>query len=89
MRTLLAAVVLAMLSGEALANHECRLETFNTISGRAARLVPIGPNAHCGVRGRRLSANPASVRRLGTSRQQSRQVTDRYWERPWDPSPNR
>jgi hypothetical protein len=41
-----------MLSGAALANHECRLQTFDTVGGQAARLVPIGPNAHCGTRGR-------------------------------------
>jgi hypothetical protein len=49
-KALLAAAALSMLSGTALANHQCRREVFETVGGRAAKLVPIGPNAHCAVR---------------------------------------
>ena len=71
-KALLAAAALSMLSGTALANHQCRLETYDTVGGRTARLVPIGPNAHCGARGRRaLTEREARIdayfsRRSGT-----------------------
>ena len=55
MRALLAAAGLSTLAGTALANHECRAVMFETVGGRAAKLVPIAPNAHCGTRGRAAS----------------------------------
>lgn len=51
-KAILSATTLLMLSGAALANHECRVEMFETTSGRMFRLVPSRPIAHCGARGR-------------------------------------
>jgi hypothetical protein len=89
-KTLLVVAALSLFPATALANHQCRMEVFETTGGRAARLVPIGPNAHCGVRARRVSSSPRSVRRLGTNALRTNQSRNQnYRQVPWDPSPNR
>ncbi len=54
MKALLAVAALWMLSGVALANHECRREVFNTAGGRVVRFVPLDQGAHCTVRVQRV-----------------------------------
>jgi hypothetical protein len=85
MKALLAAAALAILSGTALADQQCRMEVFDAIGGRAAKLVPIGPNARCGTQGRNLSSR-SHTSRLLTSELRANQWRNRV---PWDPSPNR
>ena len=85
MKALLAAADLTILSGAALADPQCRIEVFDVIGGRAAKLVPIGPNARCGTQGRNLSSR-SHPSRLVTSELRTNQWRNRV---PWDPSPNR
>ena len=63
MKALFAVAALWMLSGAALANHECRREFFNTAGGRVVRFVPISPGAHCTVRVQRVSRSESQSAR--------------------------